>query len=37
MEYIVVSGIVVGFIALSEGVKHICKSCLNKNAAIKKD
>lgn len=30
MEVIVVSGIVAGFIALSEGVKHACKNYLSK-------
>jgi hypothetical protein len=31
MEIIVVSGIVAGFIALSEGVKHACRSYIVKN------
>lgn len=30
MEALVVSGIVAGFIALSEGVKRACKSYLSK-------
>ncbi len=30
MDLIVVLGFVAGFIALTEGVKHACKSCLSK-------
>ena len=32
MELIVVSGLVAGFIALSESVKYACRSYLTKNS-----
>ncbi len=37
MEFLVISGIVAGFIAVSEGVKRACRSYLNNGAGTKKD
>ncbi len=37
MEIIIVSGIVAGFIAVSEGVKHACRSYLLKTEVKNKN